>query len=273
LVVAGLALLVLVGAVFAVIAPPAFREPETTSINVVCLFDDSPAASYIHLFDAKGNEISRAETASGFAFFKVVKNKSYSLTAYKIEESSEISSMVPQPSASQKIYNISSPAIIKLVLKSREAASLREIARPGETRIPPAAKWTSINVVAIYKDFPTIARIGISKIDTAGTRLILTEYTPTGFASFRVEKNKSYRVDADKIDADAYIEDADRSGQMLMDVVIAANELTMNSPSKDILNISSAAVVGIIITPIEESGSSTPTTLPFRRPSGTIMHR
>ncbi len=99
---------------------------------------------------------------------------------------------------------------------------------------------TTINVVCLHAGFPTSAQVTLTQIDRAGN-VIGTEHAPIdttdGFASFQVTKFKNYRVTATK----------QRRGFRVRDLVA----------SRDLMNINTAAAVGLVLSPDSASASET----------------
>ena len=91
---------------------------------------------------------------------------------------------------------------------------------------------TTINVVCLFGDFPANARITLQELDTYGKRVPnsgVVKDTSSGFFSFKVDRHKSYRVDATK--------------------TIATGSYGISSPmaGQEIKNIDSAVVIGLVL--------------------------
>lgn len=107
------------------------------------------------------------------------------------------------------------------VLLILAGAVLAEIVLPT-VRLP---EYTSINVVCLYNDFPTRARVYVYQIDGAGNFIPGTSVdkeATNGFASFKVQKNRSYGVRGERIRGVERRMGGDRAHQTLGNVTSAA---------------------------------------------------
>lgn len=189
----GLVLIALSGVLFAELQPvsPTVRPmQQTTTLNVVCLQAGFPTSAQVTMaqIDGAGNIIPGTEhapinTSSGFTSFQVVKNLNYRVTAKKERRGFRVRAL----EASQDVINISTAAFVPLIL-SEEPASATE---------------TSINLVCVYKEklwYP--CRIYVNERNEAWEIIPGTSksnLTMNGFASFRVLKNRNYRVWAEDV--------------------------------------------------------------------------
>ena len=116
------------------------------------------------------------------------------------------------------------------------SSPVAEISSP----VSPMPQQISINVVCLYKGFPTKANVSVAQFDNT-TRSVIPgtgtppKYAPNGFASFNVKKGLSYYVLAYKVVSSSDSSTDIKGSQIITDAnssVVIGLELTKREPTE-----------------------------------------